>query len=383
MALPLPLIEPATAGSVLVSELNRLERCNPAPDGTAPGLIVVLPPAWANKYQLLLYGAAARHRYGVVGVRGAGDLAHVSWPGPVILHAHWFASVFDGALNEADATARLQRACAQIERFRARTGARLLWSAHNVFPHGNAYPETFMALRRWIFDTFDALHVMDDSHVPLLEATYGRAAPAAFTVPHMTYAGAILDSVDAIAARQHFGISRDAFVFGYFGSLQGYKNLPQLLETFERLSADSDRELALLLGGLPVDPECARELQLRWGQKRRITLLTRKIGDHEIQYLHRAADVMVLPYAETLNSGAAMMAASFRMPFLIPNGSGSHMLTRAGAMTFERDDPDGLLSAMRCCLENPMPAPDADYLAGLAPARISERFFAALGALEK
>ncbi len=380
MALPLPLIGPATAGQILVSELNRMERCVPAPDGAPPGLIVAMPPTWSNKYSLLLYGAATRHRHAVVGVREPADLARVSWPGPVILHAHWFASIFDGALNEADAMARLDRARTQIGQFRDRTGARLLWTAHNVFPHGNAYPATFLALRRWIFETFDTLHVMDDSHVALLEAAYDRPAPPGFTVPHMTYEGTILDSVDPVAARARFGIGRDTFVFGYFGSLQGYKNLPRLLEDFDRLSRESDREMAVVLGGLPVDPDCARDLQLRWGRNRRVTLLARRIEDHEIQYLHRAADVMVLPYGETLNSGAAMMAASFRKPFLVPGDAGGHPLAHAGAIAFERAAPDGLISAMRACLENTMAPPQEACLAELAPARISERFFQALSA---
>jgi glycosyltransferase involved in cell wall biosynthesis len=379
MALPLPLVETATAGRVLIEEYNRIERCLPDPDGTAPGLIVAMPPTWANKYQLLLYTAAARHRQAVVGIRGPADLEQISWPGPVTLHAHWFASIFDGALNEADAMTRLEQAQAQIETFRARTGARLLWTAHNVFPHGNAYPETFLALRRWIFENFDLLHVMEDDHVALLEEAYGRKAPPTFTVPHMTYAGTVLDSVDPTAARAHFGIAHDAFVFGFFGSLQDYKNLPRLMQDFTTLQQQEARPLALVLGGLPVDVECARELQQRWGNQPGITLMTRKIEDHEIQYLHRAADVMVLPYAETLNSGAAMMAASFHTPFLTPATSAAG-LSRVGGIGFDRDAPDGLRLAMQACIASPPPAPDADALAALAPDVISERFFQALNA---
>lgn len=377
MALPLPLVEQGTAGRVLIEEYNRLERCLPASDGAAPGLIVAMPPAWANKYQLLLYTAAARHRQAVVGVRGPADLEHISWPGPITLHAHWFASIFDGALNEADAMARLAQAQDQIETFRARTGARLLWTAHNVFPHGNVYPETFLELRRWIFERFDLLHVMEDDHVELLEEAYGRKAPPSFTVPHMTYDGTVLDSLDPMAARAHFGIAHDAFVFGFFGSLQDYKNLPRLMQDFTVLQQQATRPLALVLGGLPVDPDCGRDLQQRWGGQSGVTLLTRKIEDHEIQYLHRASDVMVLPYAETLNSGAAMMAASFRTPFLTP-ASSAKGLSRAGGIGFDREAPDGLRQAMQACLVSAPVAPEEAALADLAPRYVSELFFQAL-----
>ena len=77
-----------------------------------------------------------------------------------------------------------------------------------------------------------------------------------------------------------------------------------------------------------------------------IRLIPRKILDHEIQYLHRAADVMVLPYAETLNSGAALMAASFRKPFIMPRGTASEGLGPLGAIHFDPADPHAYLASL-------------------------------------
>ncbi|MCQ0090547.1 glycosyltransferase [Roseovarius sp. M141] len=379
MALPLPLIEPATASRTLVSLWRALHHTNPGPAGRPPTLLLTLPTAWANRYQVLLYGQAARHGVAVAGLRLPKDLAHVSWPGPVVLHAHWFAAIFYGALSEADAMARLTRTIDMIETFRARTGARLLWTAHNVFPHGNAYPQTYLALRRWIFDSFDAVHVMDDAHLPLLEQAFDRAAPPAFTVPHMTYDGTVPDSVDAIAARAHFSIPRDAFVFGSFGSLQGYKNIGPFLQRFTALAnARPERTMAALVGGLPSDRDIARDLVHRFGTDPRITLLARKVEDTEIQYLHRAADVMVLPYRETLNSGAAMMAATFAKPFVMPATPGAEALIPIGAQLFDRNAADGLGQALENCLSHPATPPDPAALAALAPPRISAMFFRAL-----
>ena len=380
MALPLPLLEKHTAAPQLSRLWQQMHRSQSVPPGRAPVLLLALPPAWENRFQVLLYGRAAAHGVAVAGLRHPDDLVHVSWPGPVVLHAHWFASVFTSALSEADATARLHAMIRTIEAFAVRTGARLLWSAHNIFPHGDRFPQTYLALRRWIFERFDLLHVMDDSHVTVLEHAYGRAAPPAFCVPHMTYHGAVPDSIDRNAARAHFGIARDAFVFGAFGSLQRYKNLDRLLEVICAMAdARPDRPLAALVGGVPGDADFARALVARFADDPRITLIARMIADAEIQYLHHGADVMVMPYSDTLNSGAALMAATFARPFVMPRTAGADAMLPLGARLYEQDTAHGLRSALEDCLEvQGMPKPDPAALAARAPQRISDAFMTAM-----
>lgn len=382
MALPIPVLSPPDAGRTLTRLWLDLDRAVPGPDGAPPGLILAMPTAWANKYQLLLYKAAARHRWAVAGVTLPRDLAQVSWPGPLVVHAHWFAALFNGAAGETEAGDRLALASEQILALRARTGARLLWSAHNVFPHGNRFPETFLALRRWVFEHFDAVHVMHDSHVPILEAAFGRPAPRPFTVPHMLYDGAIQDDIDPVAARAHFGLPPDAFVFGCFGSIQAYKRIGAMLAALDTLRARGGRPVAALVGGIAPEPAAVRDLYRCWDGRPDIRLIPRKILDHEIQYLHRAADVMVLPYAETLNSGAALMAASFCKPFVMPRGSASEGLEPLGAIVFDPADPQALVTAMAAAMAaGRVPATDPAALAARAPMAISEAFFDRIGAL--
>lgn len=381
MAYPIPVISQNAPGRTLTDLYLNLERSNPAQDGTPPGLLLTLPTAWANKYQVLLYGAAARHRYAVAGVTTPEDLAHVSWPGPVTLHAHWFSAFFRGAANETEAMNRLDQIREAILRFRDRTGARLIWTAHNVFPHGNAFPETFLALRQWIFDKFDAVHLMNTSHLPILERAFSRTAPRTFTVPHMLYTGAIPDSVNRAAARAHFGLPQDSTVFGYFGSIQGYKQIPLILDAMDAVR--SDQPVFALIGGLPTDTRAVRDVQARIGTRQDVIFVPRKMHDHEIQYLHHAADTMALAYAETLNSGAALMAASFRRPFLIPRGSASDGLESLGAQPFDGDDPNSMIASMRRYAEGPTPPHtiDQDVWQARQPDQISQAFFTALARL--
>lgn len=377
MAAPIPVIASATASRILVDSFVNLERSQINGRDAPLGLVVPMSPVWTNKYQVLLYGAAARRGYAVVGVARPEDLAHVFWPGPIVLHAHWFASIFKAAASEVEAAALLDATCEAILRFRDRTGAKLLWTAHNVFPHGNAFPVTFRRLRRWIFRTMDAVHVMQASHVTLLEAAYGAPAPKPFVVPHMLYSGSLIDTVDRIAARAHLGVPAHAFVFGFFGSIQPYKRVDLFLEAFERLAESTTRPVFAVVAGAASDRSLERDIALRWGSDARVRLLLRKIHDYEIQYVFRAADAMVFPYTESLNSGATMMAATFRTPCVAPRSMLETDQTDLGGIAFGPESPDGLRSAMAQCLVQ-IPQYDEDRLVSLAPARISERFFDAL-----
>jgi hypothetical protein len=134
---------------------------------------------------------------------------------------------------------------------------------------------------------------------------------------------------------------------------------------------------------VPADQYEVRRLQARIGIRRDVILLPRKIQDHEIQYLHAASDVMVLPYAETLNSGAAMMSASFRKPFLTPKGLAAAALTPLGADLFDGGDPRALTQAMVGYIQGTRTPPQINDDAWQArqPALVSDAFFSALKVL--
>jgi beta-1,4-mannosyltransferase len=381
MSYPIPVITKINAAQTLGQLYLNMMRSRPKSVDAQPCLLLTLPTAWANKYQILLYGGAARHGFAVAGITTPEDLAHVDWPGPIILHTHWFAALFQGAANPKEAQMRLDQTKTAISAFKARTGARLIWTAHNVFPHGNDHPEAFLALRQWIFETFNGLHIMEDDHLAILEQSYERSAPHHFTVPHMLYTGSLPTGVDRATARAHFGIPHGSTVFGYFGSIQAYKRISMIIDA--RDSLPQDHSVRILIGGVPADQDEVRRLQARIGIRRDVILLPRTIQDHEIQYLHAASDVMVLPYAETLNSGAAMMSASFRKPFLTPKGIAATALTPLGADLFDGGDPHGLTQAMVGYIQGTRTPPQINDDAWHArqPALVSDAFFNALKVL--
>ena len=381
MTMPITVIQSSNSTRVLSAAYAKLQNTISEAENREPALLLVFPPAWNNRYQVLLYKSAGVRGYAVLGVTGTEILSSVSWPGPIIFHAHWFAGLFKDCETESEAVSRFQAMCADIEAFKSRTNAKLVWTAHNVFPHGNKFPQVFSNLRRWIFEKFDAVHVMNEKHIGILEDAYQAEAPAFFVVPHMLYKNTHANCVTQEEARAYYGISAEAFVFSYLGSIQPYKNLNEFLDVFDRVRLTSDREVVALIGGVPSDFNTVTELIRRWGTNPNVLLRMEIIPDHEIQYIHHAADVMVIPYGDTLNSGAAYMAASFGKTFVIPDCTAADSLDGVGAIRYNTLMENGLEEAMRSALNGARGVVTNELLLNLDPRSISNKFIGFLDSL--
>jgi len=78
-----------------------------------------------------------------------------------------------------------------------------------------------------------------------------------------------------------------------------------------------------------------------------VLLHARQIPSDEIQLFLRAADVAVLPYTRSLNSGAQLLALTFGLPVIVPAGGGlEEVVDTRFARTFEPGDTDDLARAL-------------------------------------
>lgn len=72
------------------------------------------------------------------------------------------------------------------------------------------------------------------------------------------------------------------------------------------------------------------------------------IPDEELAVYLAAIDVMVLPYADILTSGSAMLALSFGRPVAAPRlGVVEEMVSPLAGVLYSPDDTSGLETAMR------------------------------------
>jgi beta-1,4-mannosyltransferase len=315
-------------------------------DVREPVVIICWPDARMNKYQALLYSTAQENGFDIVRIANLGQLANLWWPGRLVLHAHWFSQIYAECATEADALAANALTQETLLNFRHRTGAKLVWTAHNVLPHGTPFAEAALAMRRWIVDRFDAVHLLDRQHEKILETAFGMPLNRTIVAPHPLYTNVYPDYVRRDEARAIFGIQHDATVFLSFGSLQAYKRYDILLDAFARVSKGRGTQRALLIAGKPVDAAVTAMLTEAVSRDPNIRLTAATVPDEDVQYYVRASDALVLTQFETLNSGTALLGCSFGVPVIAPETPSFRSLQPLGVHTYDPPSSGALAAKM-------------------------------------
>jgi len=264
----------------------------------------------------------------------AGDYVHLQFP----------SFVYAGAPTRLGLLFGFTRFVALLLLVRLRR-AKLLWTAHNLMPHdATPFPYLDRLGRKIVIALSHRVFVHGPSAARALEERF-RGVHRKLVVIHF---GHWLDyyprAQSRADARAQLGLSRDAHVFLFIGLCKPYKNLHGLIETFRRRSGAS---LLLIAGRFQSDDYRERIAALAEGDDR-IRLYPRHIPDAELQTFLGACDCVVLPYLQTLTSGAAMLALSFGRPVVsVKRGSLQDVITDEVGILFEPSEPDGLERALQ------------------------------------
>ena len=113
----------------------------------------------------------------------------------------------------------------------------------------------------------------------------------------------------------------------FFGLIRSYKGVDTLIHSFRQLDRDTADGVipTLRIVGSPQPKELARRVQLQAAGDARIRCALHHASDVELADAISAAELVVLPYAEMHNSGAALLALSLNRPVLVPQ----NVVTRA------------------------------------------------------
>lgn len=349
----------------------------------APKTMVYGPAAHANRFQGLLYSAAAEHDIGLVPLRDFGELDELPVFGPFVLHLHWLTGITSNARDAEAAQAAVDAFLAGLDRLRERQRANVVWTAHNLLPHDSRFPELDSDFRQALIDRCDLIHCMTEHSVTSLADRFDLSGTRSFVVPHPSYEGAYPDYIDSASARAILGLPQDVSVVLSFGAVQRYKGYDTLRDAFDLLRARmTDHKVHLLIAGAPSDPAEVAAL-LEWAHLREdVMLLLEKINDDDLQLVFKSADVAVCPYRQTLNSGVAILALSYGVPVVAPDQGAFVSLNGQGVDVY---DSAGGAAACAEAIATALREPGRDdeniarFIADHRPADISRAFFSQIG----
>lgn len=238
---------------------------------------------------------------------GRWDIFHVHWPEFVLSRGSrrefgWRAAKFLLALR-----------CARWR------GTRVVWTVHNLEPHERDFPSRRLATLFWTFfpRQVDCFISMTRVGVEAIHERYPVLRKRHHAVIYRgLYPGEYPDEVDREQARQRLGLRADVSVYAFLGLIRAYKDVPTLIRAFRELP-ESDGKL--LVAGRPHDDALANDLEQAAAGDDRVLMRLEFVPPAEVQLYLKSADLVVLPYAEIFNSGAALLALSFGRPILVPD----------------------------------------------------------------
>lgn len=221
-----------------------------------------------------------------------------------VLHLHWPEHL----VRSPDAIRRLAKhalAWLLVARLRL-SGIPVVRTLHNLQPHEGTSPAErllFVAIARRT-----AAWVRLNPVTPLADGARG------VTIPHGHYRDVYREV--AVGASQVPGRLLQ------FGQLRPYKGTERLLEAFRAW----DEQASLRIVGEPWGDDVAAAIATASAEDPRVTGALHRVSDERLATEIREAELVVLPYRDVHNSGAALLALSLDRPVLMPRNPATSAL---------------------------------------------------------
>jgi len=255
-------------------------------------------------------------------------------------------------------------------------GVRFVWTVHNLVNHERYQVGWELFACRLLARLVDRIVVHCKAVSSTVSAAYRVSPEKIRVVPHGHYVDWYPPSLSRDEARSKLGLANDHRIFLFFGQVRHYKGLDRLLSDFAALPAE---DIRLILAGEPRPKSLTYQLEAQATADPRVITEFEFIDDDRLVAHLCACDLVVLPYRDSLTSGAAVLAASYGRPVLIPCLGCMEEFPAEAAISYEPDQVDGLRQA----LEQAMSAPLAEM--GSAAKTYIEQFpwsLAVAGTLE-
>ncbi len=335
-------------------------------------LDVLSRPAFKNR-PLNPYNARINEQLGGFGVRVFEYRPHR----PLIehydvLHVHWPETTFNHDVLSAAATTESLLLAMRVARAK---GTKTVWTAHNLYAQEHRYPKWEAHFwRRYIPQVDGVIALTEDGLERTRETFPGLDTRPGWVLPHPHYRGAYPDTISDEEARARLSLPPNAEVLVFFGQILDYKNVPALVRAFRTMSG-GPKPRHLVVAGRPRSREL--ELAVRHAARGadRVHLHLRYVPDSDVQMFLRAADLVVLPYKEILNSGSAVLGLSFDRRVCMPcTGAAPSLRSVVGERWMHLYDelgPESLAAALEGVGDLPRRT-DGAHLGGISPMAIAE-----------
>lgn len=227
---------------------------------------------------------------------------------------------------------------------------KLIWTVHNILPHEKQFTNDAW-VRRFLSKLCVAKIVHSESTIDEMKKL-GLDTKKSYVIPIGNYIEVYKNKVSKTHARRYFKFNDKDTVFLFFGKIESYKGIKDLLDVFRKLTK-TRKNIKLLIGGKCNDEALKRILNYyKKGLKKNIRIYIYYIKDEKVQYFFNSADVVVFPFKEVTTSSSVILASSFSKPVICPRLGALKDIPDNVGYFYSEKDKEGLLNCMLNAIEN-------------------------------
>jgi beta-1,4-mannosyltransferase len=285
------------------------------------------------------------------------DVLHIHWPEYLMRH-------------KKGAKSRAKRALFAL--LIARTAVLrtpTVWTVHNVRPHEPGPPVERFLLDQWSRRATRRVYM------------YESALPSPAEVRDVCIPRGDYEPVFGPIRERSRTAPDSAGRLLLFGLLRPYKGIERLIDAVRSAGDDG---MELLVTGGALDEAYARQLQ-QANDAKNVTVQIEVLSDERLAEVILRSTLVVLPYRNMYNSGAALLSLTLRRPILVPASPTMRELRKevgeGWVFLYEGElTTEDLREALRLAAVAPADGPD---LTGRDWARVGEAYAAVYGSIAR
>jgi glycosyltransferase involved in cell wall biosynthesis len=192
----------------------------------------------------------------------------------------------------------------------------IIWTVHNKNHHERKYYRIEQVVNTFACPMVDWVTTKCKSaKETVLDEYRVQNQSKVIVVTDGSYIDAYPNEVSKTEARQELDLNDD-FVYLYFGIIRPYKGIESLVNTISHIDCSNSK---LFIIGNPKVDSLKKRIEKKANSEDYIHTVFEYIPEKRVQCYMNAADVVVLPYRDILNSGSAHLAMSFGKPVIAPS----------------------------------------------------------------
>jgi glycosyltransferase involved in cell wall biosynthesis len=236
---------------------------------------------------------------------------------------------------------------------------RVVCTAHDLLPHDSTSTAEWRAHAE-IYRLADRVIVHAEDNRREMVEVFGVPPERIAVIPHGSY-DLLFPSghVSKAQARAEIGLPADARIILFFGLIKRYKGLEFLLQAFDQVERLVPNAFLAIVGNVFRGDRQSHayysQLIEEASRRPNVHCVPRYVPVGDVGTYIAAADIVVLPYTKTYQSGVLLSAYAGGRPVVVTETGGLPEVVRQGETGFvvPPRDPDALARAIERLLEQP------------------------------